>query len=233
MFEVHHLNAIFTAIAERRVTASGSIASFHYWAPLLGYVTAARINEIASLRLDDFKEVDGIPYISIQQQNDGDKTKTVAGKREVPLHPRLVELGLLRHVDNLKELGEKRLFPELPLVKHKGYGAKVSSWFSGHDSKEDSFLWRDAGIRTGKLVFHSFRHTMATFLERADISTPLMKRVLGHSAEDKDVTFNRYSKGPAMAAKLDAITKALPQGPIVALPDYTDWLSGQGHEVYQ
>lgn len=68
---------------------------------------------------------------------------------------------------------------------------------------------------------------MATFLERAEISTLLMTRVFSHSSEDKGVTFNRYSKGPEMVAKLDAITKALLQGDFMALPAYKDWIKGQ------
>lgn len=225
MFEAEHLNAIFKAIAERRVTSNRTLSSFHYWAPLLGYFTAARVNEIGSLRLEDFDVEDGVPYIWISQQNDGESTKTSAGRREIPLHPLLVQLGLMQHVQRLRDAGEKRLFPELLLVKHKGYGAKITSWFSGHNSKEDGFLWRNAGIKEGKLTFHSFRHTMATLLERTDISDTLQKRILGHSFKD-NVTAGRYSKGPLMAAMLDAIIKALPERPLMGMPVFTDWIEG-------
>jgi integrase len=223
MFEVRHLDAIFNAIAERRVTISGNLSSFHYWAPLLGYLTAGRVNEIASLRLSDFKRVDGIPFISIQQQNDGESTKTKAGRRELPLHTKLIQLGLLQHIQQLKEAGETRLFPELSLLKHKGYGAKITSWFSGHDSKEDSFLWRDAGIKEGKLTFHSFRHTMATSLERAGVPETLQKRILGHSLKN-NLTADRYSKGVEMVQMLDVITKALSEDPLRGMPVYADWI---------
>jgi integrase len=225
MFEAHHHNAIFRAIAERRVTASGNVSSFHYWAPLLGYTIAGRVNEIGSLRLCDFHVMNDIPYISITQQSDGESTKTAAGRRNLPLHPALIRLGLLDHVKNLRDTGETRLFPELPLLKHKGYGAKITSWFSGHDSKEDSFLWRDAGIKEDKLSFHSYRHTMATLLERAEIREVLQKRILGHSLKG-DVTSDRYSKGPLLVQMLDAITKAIPEAPLRDMPKFSVWIAG-------
>lgn len=41
----------------------------------------------------------------------GDKSlKTVNAIRQVPIHPRLIELGLLEYVDALKAAGYDRLF---------------------------------------------------------------------------------------------------------------------------
>jgi integrase len=65
--------------------------SFHYWMPLLGHFTGARVNELASLRPEDFVTEGGIPCLSISQQNDGTKeTKSAAGVRTIPLHPELI-----------------------------------------------------------------------------------------------------------------------------------------------
>ncbi len=223
MFEESHVEAIFKTIAEGRVTSSGKTSSFHYWAPLLGYLTGARINEIASLRLSDFQEKDGIPFIAITQQNDGDKaTKTQAGLRDIPLHPELIRLGLLRQVKALREKGVDRLFPELKLTKN-GYGSKVTSWFSGHTSKADSFLWRQASVRDDGLSFHSFRHTMATLLERNGIDKVMTKRILGHSLSD-DVTYGRYSKGAEVAQIRAAIVAAIPIAPLQALQEFELWV---------
>ncbi len=226
MFEIAQIEAIFKAIAEGRVTARGHAYSFHYWTPLLGYLTGARVNEIASLRVIDFQREDGIDFISITQQNDGEKgTKTDAGMRKLPIHPALIRLGLLRYVENLKKQGQVRLFAELSLTKN-GYGSKVTSWFSGHNSKADSFLWRDAGVREDKLSFHSYRHTMATLLERKGIDTVLAKRILGHSLAD-DVTSGRYSKGDPLVQMLDALIKTLPENPLEDMPEFERWMTGE------
>jgi integrase len=226
MFNEEQIAAIFGAIAKKRVTASGKVSSFHYWAPLLGYLTGARVNELASLRLCDIHTDDDVPYIAITQQNDGEKaTKTDSGKRNIPLHPALIRLGLRTYVETLRHQNYIRLFPELTLTKN-GYGSKITSWFSGHNTKSDSFLWRHAGVTDDKLSFHSFRHTMATLLEQANIDKVLTKRILGHSLSD-DVTYGRYSKGPAIHTMLSAITKAIPEAPLRALPTFETWLQGE------
>ena len=225
MFETEHIEAIFKAIAERRVTTRGHAYSFHYWAPLLGYLTGARLNEIASLRVVDFQRTGDIDYISITQQNDGEKgTKTDAGIRKIPIHPALIRLGLLRYVEALRERGQPRLFAELTLTKN-GYGSKITSWFSGHSSKADSFLWRDAGVKEDKLSFHSYRHTMATLLEHCGIDPVLRKRILGHSLND-DVTSGRYSKGTSLENMRDALIRAIPEEPLGDLPEYKQWSVG-------
>lgn len=222
MFEETHLKAIFRAIGERRVTASGKASSFHYWAPLLGYFTGARVNEIASLRLSDFDITGEISSISISQQNDGEKTtKTQAGIRKIPVHPELVRLGLLSHLETLHEQGQSRLFPELKQTKN-GYGSKITSWFSGHSTKGDSFLWRDAGIQEKRLSFHSYRHTVATLLERSGADKILTKRILGHSLED-DVTYGRYSKGAELKHMQKALIEALSLEPLGNLPVFKQW----------
>ncbi|MDU7187743.1 MAG: SDR family NAD(P)-dependent oxidoreductase, partial [Klebsiella sp.] len=57
-----------------------------------------------------------------EAQAGGDKSlKTVNAIRQVPIHPRLIELGLLEYVDALKVAGYDRLFPELKHNKIKGY----------------------------------------------------------------------------------------------------------------
>jgi integrase len=56
--------------------------------------------------------------------------------------------------------------------------------------KEEGFL---AMTSMGDKLFHSFRHTMTTQLERAGVEPLLIKRILGHALDD--VTFGRYSKG--------------------------------------
>lgn len=103
--------------------------SYYYWLPLLGLYTGARINELIQLHLEDIKKIDGIWVININSDAEGKKVKTSSGKRLVPLHPILVALGFINHVDGLKKNNEKRLFPELKLSRD-GYGQAASKWFS-------------------------------------------------------------------------------------------------------
>ncbi|UCV22862.1 site-specific integrase [Ferribacterium limneticum] len=154
-----------------------------YWAPLIALFTGARQNEIAQLHLADFYEVDGIPLISINDQGEGKRLKTKAGKRTIPVHAELVRLGLLRYVDELRTTNETRLFPELPLQRD-GYGQKVSKWFQRYR--------RQCGISDNGKVFHSFRHTVIDRLKQADVPKEKIAALVGH--EDDSVTFGRYGK---------------------------------------
>lgn len=64
------------------------------WIPIIAMYTGARREEICSLVPADIKNIDGIWCFDINEQNDR-HIKTEAGKRIVPIHPKLLELGLL------------------------------------------------------------------------------------------------------------------------------------------
>lgn len=129
---------------------------YYYWLPLLGLYVGGRINELSQLHLDDIRRTaDGTWFIDINDEEVGKKLKTENAKRQVPVHPMLINLGLLKWVDVLKAHGWKRLFPELKRDSDKGYGKQSSKWFSGYMKR--------LGIpRNNTKVFHSFRHGLAT-----------------------------------------------------------------------
>ncbi|WP_215776922.1 site-specific integrase [Paludibacterium sp. B53371] len=221
MFTSQQLCAMFAAIQHGLVVKRGDRKPFHYWMPLLGYFTGARVNELASLRPQDVVQEDGIHCLSITQQNDGEKgTKTIAGARLIAIHPKLIELGFIDYAKQQASAGHNRLFPELPMSATNGYGARVSKWFSGQAGRESGFLYR-AGI-DAQVSFHSFRHTFITMLEQADISPILVKRLAGHSFTD--VTYERYSKGSTAKQGREALVKAIPVDVVSGLVRFADWL---------
>lgn len=95
----------------------------HFWPPLIALFTGARRREIAQLLLEDFETVDGIAAISINILGDEDKSlKTRAARRMIPVHPVLLDLGLLEYVEDVKALD---LGSELfPAVGANTYGEK-------------------------------------------------------------------------------------------------------------
>ncbi len=80
--------------------------------------------------------------------------KAVHAIRQVPLHPRLIELGLLEYVNALKAAGYDRLFPELKHNKIKGYRAAPKSFNENYFGKVLGFPHDDKKHST-RLVLRS------------------------------------------------------------------------------
>lgn len=171
---------------------------WRYWIPLLGRFTGARLEELCQLQVDDFIQQQGIQCIRIDDSSEGQNLKNSSSRRVLPLHPTLIELGLLRHLESVRSTGTVRLFPELEPVRGK-LGHAPSKWFGRYKTKR--------GITDPKKTFHSFRHTLIDELRDAGVQDSLIKRIVGH--EDSSVTFGIYgSRTPlkAMAAALQHIT---------------------------
>jgi integrase len=93
-----------------------------YWVPLLIYYTGARREEICKLRPDDFRELDGIAFIQIDETETG-RVKNHGSVRAIPLHHELIRLGLLDFVESCRRRGQDVLFPELrPTNKVQKFG---------------------------------------------------------------------------------------------------------------
>jgi integrase len=156
---------------------------YMHWAPLIALYTGARLNEIAQLHVADFVEDSGIPVLSINDEGEGKRLKTKAGKRLIPIHTELIRLGLLNYVQGLRKKRVSRLFPEL-ILRRDGYGQTVSKWFARYCDR--------CGITEPGKVFHSFRHTVIDQLKQAGVAKEKIAALVGH--EDESTTFGRYGK---------------------------------------
>lgn len=159
---------------------------YRYWLPVLGMYTGARLNELCQLYLSDFVEIDGIQCIHFQVTHDDQSLKTPTSERVVPIHSRLIELGLVDLVERQLSLGHERLFHMLSLHKQNGYSQAPSRWFA---SLRSSLGFDD---REGRKDFHSFRHTVADSLKQRGVAESLIGGILGHSTGG--ITFTRYGK---------------------------------------
>ena len=167
---------------------------WRYWIPLLGRYTGARLEELCQLRTDDFVEQQGILCIRIDDSSEGQNLKNASSRRMLPIHPSLIELGLLRYVESAKATGAHRLFPDLEPVRGK-LGHAPSKWFGRYKAKR--------GIDDSKKTFHSFRHTLIDDLRDAGVQDSLIKRIVGH--EDSSVTFGVYGSRTPLKAMLEAL----------------------------
>lgn len=156
-----------------------------YWLPIIGLHTGARINELCQLAAADIGAHNGIPTISVLD-NDGKRLKTTASRRIVPIHSTLIALGFLDYVANV---GAGRIFPELPEdPKRKGnFGAKATELFTAYR--------RRCGVgeaeRRSNKAFHSFRTTLISALRKADVPKDRRTRLAGHEYDDtQDKTYH-------------------------------------------
>jgi integrase len=191
-FDPHDLTTLLNLEA---LNAEARKHPWRYWLPLLGRTTGARLEELCQLRVDDFIPEQGIQCIRIDDSQDGQKLKNASSRRVLPIHPALVKLGLLLHVESVRATGADRLFPELEAVRGK-LGHAPSKWFGRYKIKQ--------GITDPKKTFHSFRHTLIDELRDSGVQDSLIKRIVGH--EDSSVTFGIYGSRTPLRAMVEALT---------------------------
>lgn len=167
---------------------------WRYWLPLLGRATGARLEELCQLYLDDITTLQGTLCIHIDDCREGQKLKNESSRRTIPIHPALIELGLLDHITTVRRAGATRLFPELQPTRDKLSHAP-SKWFSRYKAKH--------GIQDPRKTFHSVRHTFIDELRDAGVQDSLIRRLMGH--EDSSITFGVYGSRAPIQAMLAAV----------------------------
>lgn len=122
-----------------------------YWLTWLGLCTGARLNELCQLRTDLIR-LEPLPHIYFSPElRLKVKRSTPLPKRSpirsIPIHPKLIELGLL----DLAEKADGLLFPDLKARKLTGrFSADPSKWFAEHLVA--------IGLGGTGLSYHSLRH---------------------------------------------------------------------------
>ncbi|KPN91821.1 site-specific integrase [Pseudomonas nunensis] len=190
-FEQHDLSTLLNLEA---LKAEALKHPWRYWLPLLGRFTGARLEELCQLHVADFITLQGVDCIRIDDGHESQKLKNSSSRRTLPIHPALIQLGLLEYVQIQRTPNSDRLFPELEPVRGK-LGHAPSKWFSRYRTK--------MGITDPKKTFHSFRHTMIDDLREAGVQDSLIKRIAGH--EDSAVTFGVYGSRIPIKAMAEAI----------------------------
>lgn len=155
-----------------------------FWGPLIALFTGMRRGEVCQLRPKDVRHYKGALIFDVNAE-DGRRVKTPKGRRYVPVHPFLVELGLLNYLAGIKGEGA-RIFPNLRMVEGGQPGHALGSWWTRYRRK--------LGVGGGEgekseLDFHSLRNTFISACRVHKIDRALMKFVVGHDDEKADVTF--------------------------------------------
>lgn len=160
-----------------------------FWAPLIALYSGARISEICQLMLPDIRKVDENWCFDIKEDA-GDRgeekrtLKTRASARLIPVHPALIQLGILDYVQDVREeAGEQALlFPYL-MNTVNGYGKTTGAHFGKYLD--------NLGLSDPTLVFHSFRSTVNNCLKHAGVDEEKRCQLVGH--EHDTINSGTYS----------------------------------------
>lgn len=152
------------------------------WGALIGLYTGARVSEVGQLRLDDvFCDDDDVWCFRITDQGAGQSLKNASSARELPVHPKLIELGLLERVEQLRGAGKAQLFPLAKAGNVNGMGNWLSTAFSRHLRA----LQIQSSTGKGKVGFHSLRKTFIQTAQRLGVTSEARAQLVGHELGDE------------------------------------------------
>ncbi|HLO75847.1 MAG TPA: site-specific integrase [Magnetospirillum sp.] len=193
-FRSDELHALFTS---KTWSGRGAKRDGRFWLPLLALYTGARREELAKLAVTDVREAAGVWVLDIVANAHG-RVKERASNRTVPLHPALLKIGFLAHVEGVRKAGGEMLFPDFTRGgTDNKLGENFGKWFTR--------LLDDLDLRAPGLSFHSFRHNMGRALLAADVSEAVAAAILGH--EHKTMSYRVYAAGAPVATLADALAK--------------------------
>lgn len=178
-----------------------------FWPPLISLMTGTRVNEVAQLYVDDIVDDDpshpGRWRFMILAKEVDQRVKNPSSLRSIPMHPKLIELGFLEYLKDLRRLGHKRVFPTLRYTESSGYGDTVSDYFSG-------YLREIVGIKSRQKVFHSFRYYVCSELFNKSKNERMhIVSITGHAREG--VFERKYAGELQYEKKLEILSRlALP-----------------------
>ncbi len=134
-----------------------------FWAALIPLYSSMRVQATCQLRKRDIKKRDGIYYFDVHDRGEN-KLKNPGATREIPVHKRLIELGLLEYMASVEDY----LFPSI------ADGAR--EYPNGHDRWADRLglafakLLKQAKIKRKEITFTSLRHTHVDASREAGMS---------------------------------------------------------------
>ncbi len=177
-FDDEDLRAYF-----RKLDAKRGLLPVEYWVPRIMAFTGCRLGEAAQLCAHDVRQQKGIWVLDINEIEDDKYLKTTGSKRLVPMHPRLIELGLPEFASSAPS---GFLWPKEMRTNPNPKGSPVDKL-----QKRLAYVLRSAGIEDAKkTASHSFRHTVSSRLKALSIPEYQISEILGH--ELGSISTGRY-----------------------------------------
>jgi integrase len=185
-------------------------APHKFWLPTMALFTGMRVNELSQLYLDDLIEEDVMDEDGVEQKllcfnvspfRAGQRVKNHNSVRKIPVHSKLLELGLEAYVEDVRRSGSQHLFPGLSWGK-SGPGRTTTLWFNG------THLRKKCAITTSLKTLHCFRHTVTTLADRKMVPASITRTINGHSQGGSDADRAYTARGTLLECKA-ALEKTL------------------------
>jgi integrase len=160
----------------------------YYWIPLVALYSGLRLGEIVQLGTADVKQDGDVTYFDVSlAEGDGKHLKTGSSERRVPVHAKLIEFGLLDHIQMARMQKKARVFHDIKPGKDGYFSHNFSKWWGRYT--------RSIKVHTDKTAFHSFRHNFTDALREAEVPESIAKGLVGHA--DRSVHAG-YGKGASI-----------------------------------
>jgi integrase len=154
------------------------------WAMLVALFSGMRASEEGQLKLDSIRHERGVLVFVVEED-----TKTLGSQRLIPVHSKLIELGLEERIDELRRKGVTHLFPKWQAAAEraereaaaKGGIRMINQFYPRFIPRRFNVTYKAAiGIHDKRKVWHSFRHTFKTGLARAGVVKSIRDELAGH-----------------------------------------------------
>ncbi len=180
-----------------------TLLSAQRWCPLLCLYTGARIGEVTQLRKEDLHRHGKLFSIRITPEAGTVKTGEY---RDVPIHPRLVELGLVTFIDE-SESGS--LFCDPSARRNKKAKTPQAELVA-----RDIAQWARATCLTDPRLtkpLHAIRHRFMTIARRAGIDQQYAEAITGHAPVGQNRQYGSYEL-ETLAREIERLTPNLVEG---------------------
>lgn len=175
----------------------------HFWCPLIALFTGARRAEISQLLLRDIRKEGDIWVIDIKDDDVIKHLKNDSARRTVPIHPTLIDIGLLDYVKEVKaaKLGPE-LFPGVSANKHGEKGNAVGNAWRRYLIARKLRTEEQDEDEANTLTFHSLRHSAVTCLRKNRVSYDLRCYMVGHEPEGQQPSYGEGVPAKTLAEEV-------------------------------
>jgi len=155
-----------------------------YWLPLVALFTGARLGELCQRTPEDVLQENEVWLLRIHQEGQGMHLKNNFSERDVPIHPKLIELGFLEFATQRKGRDQLLFFANSKMKAADQLSEDFSKHFRRH--------LVSCGAKTPKTSFHSFRHNFEDACRAANLTRGIAASLMGHSEGGQA---DRYGSG--------------------------------------